>query len=89
MLKAILQYQDTCGTGDEKLVYMVLTKNKIPIIKTVAFVGSIRLTALFKDYNELQAALYQLNNTCHYAVRLVSYKKVKDKKVKVKKTKED
>jgi hypothetical protein len=87
MLKAILQYQDTYGSGDEKRVYMLLTKNKIPIIKTEGFVSCNKLTAVFKDYDELQAVLYQLNNTCHYAVRLVSYKKIKDKKVKTKKTK--
>lgn len=89
MLKAILQYQDDYGSGDEKRVYLALTRNKIPIIKTVGYVSSSKLTAVFKDYDELQAVLYQLNNTCHYAVKLVSYKKIKDKKIKVKKTKEN
>ena len=89
MLKAILQYQDTNSTGDEKRVYMLLTQNKIPIIKTEGFVTCNKLTAVFKDYDELQAVLYQLNNICHYAVKLVRYKKIKDKKVKTKKTKEN
>jgi hypothetical protein len=89
MLKVTLQYQDSYGAGDGKKVFMILTRNKIPIMKTKDFISKVRLTALFKDYDEVQTVLYQLNSNCSYEVRLVNYKKIKDKKVKVKKTKEE
>jgi hypothetical protein len=39
MLKVTLQYQDSYGAGDGKKVFMILTRNKIPIMKTKDFIN--------------------------------------------------
>lgn len=76
MIKATLQYTDCLQDG--RNVYMVLTALKIPIVKTKDSFCHPKIIALFKDYDELPNALYQLNNNCVYEVRLVKYKTIKE-----------
>ena len=79
MIKATLKYTDCLQDG--RRVFMVLTANRTPIIKTKPDFSSIytRVVVLFKDYDHLLNVLYQLNDRCTYEVRLVKYKNVKEK----------
>ena len=79
MLKVVLKYTDNLQDG--KNVIRTLTENKILILKTCSPIFSInpRITVLFKDYNELQSVLHQLNCNCSYEVVPIKIKNIKEK----------
>lgn len=78
MIKATLRYTDCLQDGRE--VFQILTRHQVIILKTRTPIFAIfpKIVALFKDYNELQDVLYQLNNNCKYEVRLVKWTNVEE-----------
>lgn len=78
MIKAILRYTDCLQDGKE--VYAVLTDNKVTIVNTKRGWSIYpRITALFKDYEQLSNILHELNARCTYEVSLVKYHVVRER----------
>lgn len=79
MIKAVLSYTDCLADG--RNVYTVLTNNKVTVLGTKRSWSIYpRVVILVKDYDHLSCLLHELNTSCHYEVRLVKYRIVKDRK---------
>ena len=78
MIKATLRYTDCLEDG--RTVLQILARHRVVILKTKTPIFTIypKIIAVFKDYNELQDVLYQLNNNCKYEVRLVKWTNVEE-----------
>ena len=76
MLRVVLKYSNWLQDG--RKVFRVLAAHKVEILHTWSFLTMYpRVTIRIKDYDKLNAVLYDLNKQSSYEVRVVKVKKEK------------